>query len=151
MTFKAEFTFDSLEELQEFIGTKTSTPTSTPNTIADKKDEKSGKVTKGPKPEPVPVDEKPTVPHFIGKKHKEEKSKEEKTKEDKITYDYVKQATLDAVKAAGREAVKEMLNSFGVSLAPELTKDQWPEYMKRCGELIKSASAEKTESEEELA
>lgn len=168
MTFTANFTFNSIEELHQFIGTKVSSPSAdgdvgnratpvstsvtTPATAQEKKPAKA--TAKGPKPEVIATTEKKVVPTFL-------KDKGEAPKEEKLSYSYVSQATLDAVSAYqdtgvdGREKVKELLNTFGVTKATGLTEEQWPEYIKRCGDLIKAAPkpgvTEAEVEEEELA
>lgn len=133
MTFKVEFSFSTFQELQSFIAATSSTLNEGKPLIAEAAApvKVSRPAKSSPKPDIPPLQEVEKTPSFIGKK-------EEKVEEPILEYKYVSQATLDAVKAVGRDAVAELLQQFGAPTAKELPEEHWGVYMKKCGELIKS-------------
>lgn len=130
--FKVEFAFDSFPELEEFLSIISNKKTP----VVEKVSEKTPRVAKGPKPEPIIAEEKAPVAE-----------PEPENKEPAVTYDFVSRATTDAVgnKNIGREKVIALLKTFGVETAKALKPEDWAAYVKGCGALMKAAK------EEELA
>ena len=144
MSFKVEFEFNSLPELQSFLANTPHPSEPAPLPPVETSDgeatlpKKRGPKPKTPQPADLPVGEE--VPTFI--KAKPEPEAPPVPAEPKITYEYVAKATTDSVKAVGREPVVALLKELGSATARELPESLWPQYMKRCGELMKSKEDE---------
>lgn len=132
-SFKVEFAFDSFPELEEFLSNLPGKKAP----VVEKVSEKTPRVAKGPKPEPIVAEEKAPVAE----------PEPEKRAEPEVTYDFVAKATKDTVgnKNIGREKVIALLKTFGVETAKALKPEDWAAYVKGCGALMKAAK------EEELA
>lgn len=122
MSFKVEFEFNTLTELQDFINSKDA---------VEIKSSKTPKVARGPKPEILLPEEKSDLV--------EVSEPVVEKKKDILIYDYVAKATTETVAALGREPVLALLKELGFSTAKELPEDLWPTYLKRCGDLLKNA------------
>lgn len=137
MSYKLEIAFNTIAELQEFIS-NTVEPVSPATAVAidTPKATRAGRVSKGLKPDlnaaPIAEISEPVRADPIPE-----------TKEPALTYDYVAQATTDAVAACnGSAPVKKLLEEFGAKTAKELPKEQWAAYVRKCGDLIKSKKEE---------
>lgn len=83
---------------------------------------------------PVEVAEEEKAP---AKTVEEKKAKKADKDEPELDYEQVKNATLNFVKAKGRDAATAVLKGFEVAKATELAEDQWPAYL---AELEKASS-----------
>lgn len=104
MTFKVEFTFSNLDELQAFIAGKTE---GRPEQEAPKP---VTRTPRGPKPEPVaaaPVEKLPGNTSKIPFK-----AKEEAPAEPEVDYNLIADATTGAVKAGHRDSVVALLKKY---------------------------------------
>lgn len=144
MPFKAEFIFDTLPELQDFIadieGKKTPQAEASKDEVSHGENPPKSKGGRPPKSVALPTGQK--VPTFIGKKNVEVETapvaQEEVEAEPALTYNYVAKATTDAVAALGTsQPIRALLAEFGVDHGSKLDKEDWAEYIRRCGDLIK--------------
>lgn len=139
MTFKAEFTFDSLSELQAFIAGK-----------ADIKPEAEApkpvtRQPRGPKPEatgPVPTAQVEKVPGNTSKIPFKAKEESVQPAAPVLTYDDVKNATLKVVEKAGKPAAVALLAKFGAQKADQIGEENWPGYLEEANALVAKGKSE---------